>query len=222
MTFKKACLTRDSHLKTVYTKCIWEFFWLIVIFKGKRPSSALQAILEALLFTSKYPLQNWRCAFSICEPSQVLKSGLAHTPQISLLYVRIREIIVSNILQARAAFSLLRFLCRLKLKRAWRAFSFRCSREHYLIAAEVTNFDLLDVANSKYGSSVIEPSKIRLHRAQSNSRLNFAQTTITVRDNNNHTAYAIACSLEASRPQEYKDRKRKPAKNTMQKRITST
>ena len=29
-------------------------FWLIVIFKGKRPSSSLQAILEALLFTSKY------------------------------------------------------------------------------------------------------------------------------------------------------------------------
>ena len=91
-------------------------FWLIVIFKGKRPSSALQAILEALLFTSKYRLQNWRCAFSICEPSQVLKSGLVYTPQISLLYVRIGEIIVSNILQARAAFSLLRFVCRLKLR----------------------------------------------------------------------------------------------------------
>ena len=91
-------------------------FWLIVIFKGKRPSSALQAILEALLFTSKYRLQNWRCAFSICEPSQVLKSGLVYTPQISLLFVRIVEIVVSNIVQARAAFSLLRFACRLKLE----------------------------------------------------------------------------------------------------------
>ena len=30
-----------------------DFFLLIVIFKGKRPSSALQAILEALLFTYK-------------------------------------------------------------------------------------------------------------------------------------------------------------------------
>ena len=66
-------------------------FWLIVIFKGKRPSSALQGILEALFFTSKYLLQNWRCAFSICEPSQVFKSGLAYTPQISLLYVRIER-----------------------------------------------------------------------------------------------------------------------------------
>ena len=83
-------------------------FWLIVILRGKQPSSALQAIVEALLFTYKYPLQNWRCVFSICESSQVLKSGLAYTPQISLLYVRIGEIIVSHILQARAAFSLLK------------------------------------------------------------------------------------------------------------------
>ena len=35
-----------------------------------------------------------------------------------LRYVRIGEIIVSNILQTRAAFSLLRFVRRLKLKRA--------------------------------------------------------------------------------------------------------
>ena len=118
-------------------------FWLIVIFKEKRASYALQAILEALLFTSKYRLQNWRCALSICKPSQVLKSGLAYTPQISLLYVRIGEIRVSNILQARAAFSFLRFVCRHKLKRAWKAFSLRCSRELYLITVEVTNFDLL-------------------------------------------------------------------------------
>ena len=64
-----------------------------------------------LLFTKVY----------LCEPSQVLKSGLAYTPQISLIYVRIGEITVANILQATAAFSLLRFVCRLKLKRrAWR------------------------------------------------------------------------------------------------------
>ena len=57
----------------------------------------------------------------LCEPSQVLKSGLAYTPQISLIYVGIGEITVSNISQATAAFSLLRFVCRLKLKRrAWR------------------------------------------------------------------------------------------------------
>ena len=39
------------------------------------------------------------------------------------------EIIVSNILQARAVFSLLGFVCRLKLKRAWGAFSLRSSRD---------------------------------------------------------------------------------------------
>ena len=129
MTLKKACLTRDSSSLDCIYKMYLRIFWLIVIFKRKRPSPALQAILEALLFTSKYRLQHWRCAFSICKPSQVIKSGLAYTPQISLLYVRIGEIIVSNILQARAAFSLLRFVCRLKLKRVWRAFSLRCSRD---------------------------------------------------------------------------------------------
>ena len=46
-----------------------------------------------------------------------------------LRYARIGEIIVSNILQTRAAFSLLRFVCRLKLKRAWTAFFLRCSRD---------------------------------------------------------------------------------------------
>ena len=61
-----------------------------------------------LLFTKVY----------LCEPSQVLKSGLAHTPQISLIYVRIGEITVANILQATAAFSLLRFVCRLNRSQA--------------------------------------------------------------------------------------------------------
>ena len=89
-----------------------------MIFQGKRTK-----------FTSKYRLQNWRSVFSICEPSQVLKSGLACTPQISLLYVRIGEIIVSNTLQARDVFSFLRFVRRLKLNRARRAFSLRCSRD---------------------------------------------------------------------------------------------
>ena len=124
---KKTCSTRDSSSLDCIYKMYLRILWLIVIFIGKRPSSVLQAILEALLFTSKYRLQNWRCAFAICEPSQVLKSVLAYKLQISLLYVRIGEIIVSNLLQARAAFSLLRFVCRLKLKRAWRAFSLRCS-----------------------------------------------------------------------------------------------
>ena len=45
------------------------------------------------------------------------------------MYVRIGEIIVSNIWQARAASSLLGFVCRLKLKRAWRAFSLQCSSD---------------------------------------------------------------------------------------------
>ena len=93
---------------------------MIVLFKGKRPRSVLQAKLEALLLklTSEKCVQNWRCVFSICELSQVLKSGLAYMRQISLLYVRIGEVIVSDILQARDVFSLLRFVCRLELKRA--------------------------------------------------------------------------------------------------------
>ena len=37
---KKACLTRDSSTSDVFEN----FFWLIVIFKGKRSSSALQAL----------------------------------------------------------------------------------------------------------------------------------------------------------------------------------
>ena len=67
---KKACLTSDSSSLDCIYKMYFRIFWLTVIFKGKRPTCALQAILEALLFTSKYHLQNWRCAFSICEPSQ--------------------------------------------------------------------------------------------------------------------------------------------------------
>ena len=35
--------------------------------------------------------------FSICELSQDLKSGFTYRPQISLLYVKIGEIIVSKI-----------------------------------------------------------------------------------------------------------------------------
>ena len=61
--------------------------------------------------------------------SQALKSCFTYTPQISLLYDNIGEIIVSNILQAREGFNLLKFVCCLKLKRAWRAFSFKCSSE---------------------------------------------------------------------------------------------
>ena len=41
----------------------------------------------------------------------------------------------------------------------------------------------------------------------------FHTDTIPVRDNNNDTAYAIACSLEAARPQENKERKRKKTKH---------
>ena len=48
---------------------------------------------------------------------------------MSLLHVHVRigKIMASNTLRARAVFSLLRFVCRLKLKRAWRAFFLRCS-----------------------------------------------------------------------------------------------
>ena len=69
---KEACLTRDSSSLDCIYKMYLRIFWLIVIFKGKRPSSALQAILEALLFTSKYRLQNWRCAFSNCGSRDIL------------------------------------------------------------------------------------------------------------------------------------------------------
>ena len=101
---------------------------------GKRPRSVVQAKLEALLLklSSEKRVQIWRCHFSICELSQVLKSGLAYMRHISLLYARIGAIIVSNILQARDVFSLLRFVCRLELNEAWRAFSliFSCARWH--------------------------------------------------------------------------------------------
>ena len=39
--------------------------------------------------------------FSICELSQDLKSGFTYTPQISLFYVKIGEIVMSKILFAR-------------------------------------------------------------------------------------------------------------------------
>ena len=67
--------------------------------------------------------------FSIGLLSQALKSCFTNTPQISLLYDDIGEIIASNILQAREGFNLLKSVCFLKLKRAWRAFSFKCSSE---------------------------------------------------------------------------------------------
>ena len=75
-------------------------------------------------------MQNFKWVFSIGVLSQALKSCFTYTPQISLLYDnQIGEIIASNILQAREGFNLLKFVCFLKLKRAWRAFSFKCSSE---------------------------------------------------------------------------------------------
>ena len=50
-------------------------------------SSALQATLEALLFTSYKRLQNWRCVFSICELSLVLKIWFGiHTPYFTIIF----------------------------------------------------------------------------------------------------------------------------------------
>ena len=48
---------------------------------GYLPSSALLAIFDALLCTSKYRLQNCKSAFSIGELSQDLKSDLTKVPQ---------------------------------------------------------------------------------------------------------------------------------------------
>ena len=74
-------------------------------------------------------MENRGCVFPICEPSPNLKCGVAYTPQILLLpvHVRIGDIMASNILRAKAVFSFLRFVYRLKLKRAWRAFFLRYS-----------------------------------------------------------------------------------------------
>ena len=77
----RAFTSFTSSLDCIY-KMYLRIFWLLVIFKGKRPSSALQAILEALLFSSKYRLQNWRCAFSICEPSVWF---CTHTPNFAVI-----------------------------------------------------------------------------------------------------------------------------------------
>ena len=41
-------MTRDSSSLDCIHKMYLRFLWLIVTFKGKRPSSALQAILESL------------------------------------------------------------------------------------------------------------------------------------------------------------------------------
>ena len=67
---------------------------------GNLPSSALQAMLDALLCTCKQRLQNCKWVFSIAELSQDLKSDLTKAPQTSLLQVRIGEIIESKILHA--------------------------------------------------------------------------------------------------------------------------
>ena len=56
---------RCSYFELGLPVSVVEDFLLIVIFKGRRPSSALQATLEALLFTSKQRLQNWRCVFDL-------------------------------------------------------------------------------------------------------------------------------------------------------------
>ena len=80
----------------------------------RRPFFQILVELMVLIIVFNRTVNEWNG----CEPSQVLKSGLAYAPQISPLYVRISEIIVSNILQARAGFSLLGFVCRLELKRA--------------------------------------------------------------------------------------------------------
>ena len=52
---------------------------------GYLPSPAQLAIFDALLYTSKYRLQNCKGAFAIGELSQDLKSDLTKVPQTSLL-----------------------------------------------------------------------------------------------------------------------------------------
>ena len=52
---------------------------------GNLQSSALQAMLDALLCTCKQRLQNCKWIFSIAELSQDLKSDLTKAPQTSLL-----------------------------------------------------------------------------------------------------------------------------------------
>ena len=56
-------------------------------------------------------MQNFKWVFLIGVLSQALKSCFTYTPQLSLLYDNIGEIIVTNILQAREGFNLLKFVC---------------------------------------------------------------------------------------------------------------
>ena len=104
--------------------------------RGYRPSSARRAILEVLSFICKLRLQNCKWPFPIGVVPQYLKSDLIKRPQTSLLKVKIGEIIVSTILQARDGFKLLKSRCRLKLNRAWTAFSLKRSSDRVKFPVE--------------------------------------------------------------------------------------
>ena len=106
MTLKKLVWRKIPHLR-LYIQNVSENFWLIVIFKGiKTTKLCSTSYIRSFVVYLQVSFTKLKESFSICEPSQVLKSGLVYTPQISLLFVRIGEIVVSNILQARAASSL--------------------------------------------------------------------------------------------------------------------
>jgi len=65
-----------------------------------------------------------------------MTSDFPYAPQTSLLYVKIGEIIASQFLFATNGGSLLKFVCFLRLKRAWRVFSFNLSSANEKLPVE--------------------------------------------------------------------------------------
>ena len=82
MALKKDCSTKDDLIYTMYLR----IFWLIVIFKGKRPSSVLQAKLEALLLTSEKTFVKLEvCLFDLwAVPGLKIWFGI-HAPNFTII-----------------------------------------------------------------------------------------------------------------------------------------
>ena len=81
-------------------------------------------------------------------PNEALKSCFTYTPQISLLYDNIGEIIASNILQAWEGFNLLKFVCFLKLKRILEYYDVPDFDPNNLSEAKIKHY--IDIIKQKY------------------------------------------------------------------------
>ena len=96
---------------------------------GYLPSSAPVAAFALCYVLPNIVYRIVKGVFSIGELSQNLKSDLTKVPQTSILQVKISEVMESQILHASEGFGLLKLVCRLKLKRAWKAFCCKWSSE---------------------------------------------------------------------------------------------